>query len=620
MPVAVVTQKYRDKYKKLLAKAYNQVDTTSELGLKEIIKFLKELDKKVTYQMVKAKNYRAEHLRDLRKELKKHVDEFERRLLEVTGKAQKKTYKLGAKSVLQLPKSFQVKAVLPAVSEEALRIAQSFTADLVTGVTNKVRERINSEVSQVALGVKKPLDAIKALARIISPVRTKVGYVGTAYRAEMIVRTETNRAFSIGADERAKQVEKKSPGLKKWWLTARDERVRDSHYEAGIRYSEDKAIPVKKRFSVGRASLDYPSDPAGLPEEVINCRCRAIYVHPKWEEEAEEEEKKEIKKETKKKLKKIAKKEKKRKLTPKEYNEKQIAKLFSKLGLPPDTTFGGVKKEIINTIREEPDIFGFLRHHLVGSNPDSWGAMVSEIFPKIRERMEKNLSPESRRSLEGWKQEVDKPELLGSYRRYLDLTQLALRRKYPSGAMKLYRGLGLHSVKARQKITKNLDRPERFTYSPEAMVESWTTSYKRAKRFADEGFEGGVVLEMEVPIDYIGGSIISDPKSYAEMPEERESTVISKFTKAKAEYLEPVGMTAMDKPLFRVKMGLKGKKIKEAEEEIEFDFSDLTIQFPIDLKKAIAYREYLRKQGKLKDPDIRRAINQHIERLNKRLE
>ena len=293
MPIGAIQEqeKERRKYRKRLKDAFKKVDTTTKQGLEEAIRHLKRLGKRVAAEMAVTKKYRAEHLKDLRNELKKHVEEFEKRLLEVTGKAQEKAFKMGAKSVLELPKAFKVKVVVPAVSEEQLKVAQSFTADMVTEVTNKVRERINTEVSQVALGVKKPIDAIRNLEKIISPVKTRVGYVGTAYRAETIVRTEANRVFGIGANERAKQVEKKNPGLKKWWLTAGDERVRDTHFEAGIRYSEDKAIPIDQPFRVGAATLDFPGDPAGLPEEVINCRCRSIVIHPEWEAEAEEKKK-----------------------------------------------------------------------------------------------------------------------------------------------------------------------------------------------------------------------------------------------------------------------------------------------------------------------------------------
>jgi hypothetical protein len=39
-------------------------------------------------------------------------------------------------------------------------------------------------------------------------------------------------------------------------------------------------IPVDEPFIVGGAELMYPGDPAGPPEETINCRCRSVTQHP----------------------------------------------------------------------------------------------------------------------------------------------------------------------------------------------------------------------------------------------------------------------------------------------------------------------------------------------------
>jgi uncharacterized protein with gpF-like domain len=54
------------------------------------------------------------------------------------------------------------------------------------------------------------------------------------------------------------------------WLTARDDRVRDSHQEL-----DGEVAAVGDRFSNG---LLYPLDPAGPPEEIVNCRCVALPV------------------------------------------------------------------------------------------------------------------------------------------------------------------------------------------------------------------------------------------------------------------------------------------------------------------------------------------------------
>jgi uncharacterized protein with gpF-like domain len=52
----------------------------------------------------------------------------------------------------------------------------------------------------------------------------------------------------------------------KFWVTMQDDRVRESHLEC----EEQGDIQLGKKFKNG---LLYPGDPAGGPEEVMNCRC-----------------------------------------------------------------------------------------------------------------------------------------------------------------------------------------------------------------------------------------------------------------------------------------------------------------------------------------------------------
>jgi SPP1 gp7 family putative phage head morphogenesis protein len=83
-------------------------------------------------------------------------------------------------------------------------------------------------------------------------------------RAERIARTEIAESFNAGRFETMKEA-----GVQKIeWLTARDARVRDSHAEL-----DGDVVVVGDRFANG---LLYPLDPAGPPEEIVNCRCVAL--------------------------------------------------------------------------------------------------------------------------------------------------------------------------------------------------------------------------------------------------------------------------------------------------------------------------------------------------------
>jgi uncharacterized protein with gpF-like domain len=90
-------------------------------------------------------------------------------------------------------------------------------------------------------------------------------------RAGVIARTETHGAANFGSNEAAKQT---GLPLKKEWLAGMDERTRETHAEAG----RQPPIGMDEKFEVGDSELDFPGDPSGDPEEVINCRCTLAYV------------------------------------------------------------------------------------------------------------------------------------------------------------------------------------------------------------------------------------------------------------------------------------------------------------------------------------------------------
>lgn len=92
----------------------------------------------------------------------------------------------------------------------------------------------------------------------------------SAFRADMIARTETHNAAMFASEETAKSVQTDT-GLQilKKWVPARDERTRVDH--AAMAGTE--AIALDSFFQVGGERLRRPGDPAGSAGNVINCRC-----------------------------------------------------------------------------------------------------------------------------------------------------------------------------------------------------------------------------------------------------------------------------------------------------------------------------------------------------------
>jgi HK97 family phage portal protein len=66
---------------------------------------------------------------------------------------------------------------------------------------------------------------------------------------------------------------KGGPRVQKMWNAMHDERVRDSHWRA-----DGQVRAAGKKFRVGKSWLRRPGDPAGAPEETINCRCYVTWT------------------------------------------------------------------------------------------------------------------------------------------------------------------------------------------------------------------------------------------------------------------------------------------------------------------------------------------------------
>lgn len=93
------------------------------------------------------------------------------------------------------------------------------------------------------------------------------------YRAETIGRTEAITALHEAQQQSMEQAVDSGLLSKEqvsWvWRTALDDRVRDSHVEM-----EGQVVPMGQPFVTGNGYLlEYPGDPTGPPEEIINCRC-----------------------------------------------------------------------------------------------------------------------------------------------------------------------------------------------------------------------------------------------------------------------------------------------------------------------------------------------------------
>ena len=127
-------------------------------------------------------------------------------------------------------------------------------------VADAIRKRVQRALQDTLTGSER--EAVKAVA---SQLRK-----GLALSiAQRIARTETHTAANMGSQEMA---EESDADMVKEWGATEDERTRESHAAA-----DGQTRELDETFQVGSANLAFPGDPDGPPEEIINCRCVALY-------------------------------------------------------------------------------------------------------------------------------------------------------------------------------------------------------------------------------------------------------------------------------------------------------------------------------------------------------
>jgi hypothetical protein len=92
-------------------------------------------------------------------------------------------------------------------------------------------------------------------------------------RARTVARTEVVGAYNGGLYDAFSMVVEADPDTAyvKRWLATEDHRTRPDHKDA-----DGQVVPWGQPFMVGGFAMQYPHDPEGPPQEVINCRCTML--------------------------------------------------------------------------------------------------------------------------------------------------------------------------------------------------------------------------------------------------------------------------------------------------------------------------------------------------------
>lgn len=108
------------------------------------------------------------------------------------------------------------------------------------------------------------------IARQIEDAANSIPY----WKAEQIARTEIHTAMNEASLETVEEIAADADvAMDKIWASAEDDRTREAHRAMdGVREPLSGGM-----FSVDGKAMSGPGDPAGGPENVINCRCTLTY-------------------------------------------------------------------------------------------------------------------------------------------------------------------------------------------------------------------------------------------------------------------------------------------------------------------------------------------------------
>ena len=160
---------------------------------------------------------------------------------------------------------------VPPVSRHAFVVSQlAETQNFLVRIPDEVYNLTFAEISDGVNGG----ESKQQIADRVDHVLDYTGSERWPNRARVIAQTETTRAYGAGTLAAGLEQSRVTGRLlRKRWDTEKDQRVRESH-RAVDGQVRDLAMP----FYVDGFPLQFPGDPIGPPESVINCRCDLVIL------------------------------------------------------------------------------------------------------------------------------------------------------------------------------------------------------------------------------------------------------------------------------------------------------------------------------------------------------
>lgn len=272
MPNGTAEQKRRA-YGRKVAKVLRDMRRQERGAVRQATRILGDTRRRIVEQIRTARGgFSQFSAEETRRAIDASIREFEDRYGTLVRNQNAEAFERG-RNVVREPVEIAVEArlALPELPADLIEVLQGTTADLVMEIGDEMRLQVNGQVEQIVTGTTRPQEAIANIENMFrsgkSDLRGFRRRTGFGWQAERIVRTETNRVFSVANQASVQQLKEELPDIKKQWENTGDGRERIDHKTPPPGGVAGEIKNTNETFSNG---LMYPLDPRGRPEDVVN--------------------------------------------------------------------------------------------------------------------------------------------------------------------------------------------------------------------------------------------------------------------------------------------------------------------------------------------------------------
>jgi hypothetical protein len=218
-------------------------------------------------------SYSSLQLNQMRAEIDKAMQRFSQDATKAVNALQETAAKVATRDVSSTIGAALGKPVsLGAINQQTVRIAQGYTADLITGLSADASAKIKGTIQRAFLGGQGLPEIIDQVGRALEGGKFSGIFTEVGDRAMRVAMNEVLRVHSISGQARMYELAKQNPGVKKMWKHIPAARVpRLSHILA-----DGQIRDVDDAFFVAGEDLMFPRDPSGSPENTIFCHCVSV--------------------------------------------------------------------------------------------------------------------------------------------------------------------------------------------------------------------------------------------------------------------------------------------------------------------------------------------------------